>query len=231
MATGRPFDSPWVGRSYAHVVLSRPYVDDATRALLDGAVRREPGWRAVDPESPPPLLYLRWRHERGASLLAVVLGWYPLVVTVGSDVRAGARIRQARDRVVEAALADGGRVVADRELERTLGRSRERWQRAAAAHVTIEREVALTERRQCRCGGWSTYAAVHCSSCGARFSAADDATRDERGRAAAEAIARAEEELAALARGDGLFADWPRGTDSARTPSPETPREVIARDG
>lgn len=229
MAGGRTFGGPWVGRSYAHVVLPRPQVDESCCALLDEAVLHEPGWRVVDPQAPPPVLFRRWRHDRGATLLVVVLGWYPMALTVGSDQRAGARVRRAKQRIVDASLRAGGRVVADRELERLLGRAPDRWQRAVAAHAAIERQLALTERRQCGCGTWSAYAAVHCSGCGSRFGPHADAERDERGRTAGEQIARAQEELQSLGRGNGLFADWPRPSDQPAD-LVGTQREVVASD-
>lgn len=228
MAGGRGFGGPWVGRAYAHLVLPRPYADESCCALFDDAVSRESGWRVVDPQAPPPVLYRRWRHERGATLLVVVLGWYPVTLTVGSDQRAGGRVRRAKQRIVDASLRVGGRAVADRELERLLGRVHERWQRAVVAHSAIERQLAGTESRQCGCGTWSAYAAVHCSGCGARFGSHDDAERDERGRSAGEQIARAREELQSLGRGDGLFSDWPRASDQPADPAGT--REVVASD-
>lgn len=219
----------WVGRSYAHLVLPRPHLDEECLGLLDEAVRSEPGWRVVDPHTPPPLLFRRWRHERGATVVAVVLGWYPLVLTVGTDRRASTRVRRARQRVVDAVVGAGGRTVADRELERLVERTRERWQRAIAAHAAVERQLALTERRYCpRCGAWSVYSAVHCSGCGARFTAADDTDRDARGRAAGEVMARAQEELARLGGGDGLFADWPWPTSGPATVAEPSGRAEVA---
>lgn len=201
----------WVGRTYAHVALPRAHVDDACVELLDAAVGTEAGWYPVDPVTTPPVLYRRWRHERGGTLVAIVVGWYPLLLTIGTDGWSRPRVRRARQHVVDAVLQAGGRAIADRDLDRVIGQSRQRWDRAVALHTEGQAQQELLERRRCgRCGCWSAYSASHCSRCGGRFTGADDAERDEQGRRAEEAMARASDELAELARGAGMFTDWTR---------------------
>ncbi|GAA2755532.1 hypothetical protein [Actinopolymorpha rutila] len=229
---------PWVGRSYAHLVLPVPHLDERRRELLDRAVRGPAGgvgdddgggaprsgrgvrtWQVVnaeaDAEPGVPVLRRQWRHPSGDSLLLVVLGWYPLVVTVGPESAASIRARRALRRVVDAARSAGGRTVPDADLSRVLAQSRERWERAVALRQVIEERRTWLECRHCRgCGEWSAYGVLHCRGCARRFAPADDAERDERGRIAAEESARAERELAELGSGTGLFADWPHRSES-----------------
>ncbi|MFD2079471.1 hypothetical protein SAMN05421678_115199 [Actinopolymorpha cephalotaxi] len=234
---------PWVGRSYAHLVLPVPHLDERHRELLDRAVRGQAGrdtdhgddghdsgtgeirpgrgdrtWQVVNAEADAepglPVLRRQWRHPGGDSLLLVVLGWYPLVVTVGPEQAASIRARRALRRVVDAARAAGARTLPDADLSRVLAQSRERWERAVALRQVIEERRTWLECRHCGgCGEWSAYGVLHCCGCARRFAPADDAERDERGRVAAEESARAERELAELGSGAGLFADWPARPD------------------
>lgn len=236
---------PWVGRSYAHLVLPVPHLDERHRELLDRAVRGQAGragadgddgdvgdvggirpgrgertWQVVNAEADAepglPVLRRQWRHPGGDSLLLVVLGWYPLVVTVGPESAASIRARRALRRVVDAALSAGARTLPDSDLSRVLAQSRERWERAVALRQVIEERRTWLECRHCRgCGEWSAYGVLHCRGCARRFAPADDAERDEHGRVAAEESARAERELAELGSGAGLFADWPPRSDAA----------------
>ncbi|SDT22376.1 hypothetical protein [Actinopolymorpha singaporensis] len=228
---------PWVGRSYAHLVLPVPHLDERHRELFDRAVhgqadgdgddggeiragRGDRTWQVVNAEADAepglPVLRRQWRHPGGDSLLLVVLGWYPLVVTVGPESAASIRARRALRRVVDAVRSAGGRTVPDADLSRVLARSRERWERAVALRQVIEERRTWLEARHCRgCGEWSAYGVLHCRGCARRFAPADDAERDERGRIAAEESARAERELAELGSGAGLFADWPPRPEGA----------------
>jgi hypothetical protein len=193
-----------------------PHLDEEHRAVLDRAVCADPAWQVAEPhadadhEPGVPVLHRQWRHTGGASLLLVVLGWYPLVVTVGAGNGPLAKVRRVERTLVDAVVAAGGRVVADADLDGVLDLCRQRWERAVAARQVIERQRTWLECRQCAaCGAWSAYGVVHCRGCRRRFAPADDAQRDERGRAAAEVVAAAERELAALGRGEGIFPDWP----------------------
>lgn len=202
---------PWVGRSYLHLVFPMPALDDDSLRLLDDTLG-DLGWVvSSDQQTSPgePVLTRRWTQGEHA-LVLIVLGWYPLLVTIGSEGRANGRVRQAERRLAETVVAAGGREVADRELEEAAHRCRERWPEALAARRVIEDHSRWLECRLCRaCGAWSAYGALHCRGCARRFAPEDDAERDERGRAAAAATAEAEQRLAELGRGDGMFPDWP----------------------
>lgn len=207
--------SPWVGRGYAHLAVPRPHLDEEYLHTLDRAVLEDHGWRPVDATT--PVLFRRWRHERGGTLLAVVVGWYPLLLSVGTDGRMKGRVRRAKDRVVDAAVRAGGRRIADRELPRAVAQGQDRWRQAVQARAAAEQQQALTERRRCgHCGVWSAAEVVHCAACGRRFSGQDDTERDEAGRSARETIVKAGDELERLGRGEGLFADWPTPTAERR---------------
>jgi hypothetical protein len=225
---------PWVGRSYAHLVLPVPHLDDRHRDLLDDAVAEAGGWQVLGDEGDTgpglPVLRRRWRHPAGDCLLLVVLGWYPLVVTIGPEGSPALRKRRGQRRLLEAAEAAGARTLPDADLDRVLTQCRLRWEQALAARQVIEEQRTWLECRFCEgCGAWSAYGVLHCRGCSRRFAPADDADRDERGRVAAEETARAEERLAELGSGAGLFPDWPVGTDPVADPV-DRPRRVDRAD-
>ncbi|MGW5366171.1 hypothetical protein [Actinopolymorpha pittospori] len=221
---------PWVGRSYAHLVLPVPHLDDRLRDLLDEAVAEAGGWQVLDDEGDAdaglPVLRRRWRHPAGDCLLLVVVGWYPLVVTIGPEGSPALRKRRGQRRLVEAAQAAGGLTLPDADLDRVLTQCRLRWEQALAARQVIEEQRTWLECRFCEgCGAWSAYGVLHCRGCSRRFAPADDADRDERGRVAAEETARAEERLAELGSGEGLLPDWPAPSASAG-PRADRPNRV-----
>lgn len=200
---------PWKGRSYAHLMLPYPHLDARAVALVDAAVlgAGSDEWVALEDNETAPLLWRRWRHRRGRHLVAVVLSWYPLLLTVGPEGRDGRAMRAARRRIVDAVAAAGGRIVADTDLDPILAAAQDRWGRVLAARRRIEQQRFWVECRRCAaCDGISGYAAVHCRICGRRFTAEDDTEREEAGRAAREVIAAAESELSTLGRGDQLLA-------------------------
>lgn len=213
---------PWVGRSYLHLVFPAPALDARNLRLLDDTLG-DLGWSVSSDQQTPagqPVLTRRWTQGENA-LVLIVLGWYPLLVTIGAEGRANGRVRQAERRIAEAVVAAGGREVADRELEEAVTRCRERWPEALAARRVIEEHSKWLECRLCRaCGAWSAYGALHCRGCARRFAPEDDAERDEQGRAAAAATAEAEQRLAELGRGEGMFPDWP-------TVAPEAPGGAV----
>lgn len=203
-----------MGRSYAHVLLPVPHLDAEHRTRFD-ATLAEVGWQPVPDdvvraEHGSPVLTHRWRHPNAGTLMLVVVGWYPLVCTIGPDGRPTPRSRRGVRRVTEAAVAAGGRELPDRDLDRVVQAGRERWSKALEARQVIEEQRAFLECRHCQaCGAWSAYGVLHCRGCARRFAPADDAERDERGRQASDATAAAEQTLRVLGRGEGLFADWP----------------------
>lgn len=208
---------PWVGMSYAHVVLPFPHFDDDLRQRFTAAAE-EDGWEVVpddqaNAELDGPVLSYRWRHANGGTVVAVVLCWYPLLLTFGPVGRAGhgnARNRRVIRRLVQVALGQGGREVGDIDLARVIEASKDRWQQALEARRAVEEQRRWLECRECQqCGALSAYGMLHCAGCSRRFAPADDADREERGRKAAEAIEKAERQLDSLARGEGLFQNWP----------------------
>lgn len=215
---------PWVGHSYVHLVFPVPALDAEHVEMMDRTIAPD-GW-AVASERPlpgEPVLLRRWGHSNGSSLVLLVLGWYPLVVTVGSEGTATPRIRRAERHLAAAVVEAGGREVADRDLDRVLGECRGRWQQALGERRTVEEQRRWLECRSCRnCGAWSAYGALHCRGCSRRFAPEDDAERDERGREAAAIAVAAEHRLGSLGRGDGLFPDWPPPIESPEpTDQPE----------
>jgi hypothetical protein len=201
----------WAGRSYAHLALSVPFLGDAELALLDRAACAADGWRPADPGLTRPILLRRWQRPGGDLLVLVVLGWYPLLVTVGLAPKPRAAGRRALARLTEAVLTAGGRAVGDAELPGLVDAARRRWDTAVAAQRRLEEHRPFLEFRTCRmCPAWSALESPHCRGCGQRFTPADDVERDTRTRAARDVVAAAAAELAALGRGEGLLPDWPR---------------------
>lgn len=220
---------PWVGYSYVHLAFPVPALDAEYSELLDRTLAAD-GWELASERPLPgePVLLRRWGHGGGSSLVLLVLGWYPLVLTVGAEGPATPRIRRAERHVTTAVVEAGGREVADRELDELLGQCRARWQQALGERRTIEEQRRWLECRGCRnCAVWSAYGALHCRGCARRFAPEDDADRDERGREAAAIATAAEQRLASLGRGVGLFPDWPAALESAG--SAELPGEPEAR--
>jgi hypothetical protein len=208
----------WVGRSYLHLVFPVPALTAETVGLLDQTLA-EDGWQVLPDNRPAgddtPLLNRRWTNGQ-STLVLVVVGWYPLLVTIGADgsglfSRAGSKLRRAERRLLEVSVGVGGaREVADRELDYAVGQCRTRWPQALAARRAIEEQSRWLECRGCRsCGAWSAYGALHCRGCARRFAPEDDSERNERGQAAAAATAAAEQQLRSLGRGDGMFTGWP----------------------
>lgn len=219
----------WAGRSYAHLVLPYAYLDDERCASMDRAVidaGTDPGadvgtpgeWQVVEDGAPEPRLVRSWRHRSGTSMTLLVLGWYPLLVTVGpgSGRRGVSPARKAERRLVEAAVRDGGRAVPDRDLDRLVTAAASRWDRVLQARQQVEQQRIRVESRRCAsCGSASDFGAVHCRACGRRFGADEDAERDEGAREAGAVIKRAQQELASLGRGEGLFRDWPGAREAS----------------
>lgn len=200
----------WAGRSYAHLALSTPFLGDAEVALLDRATCAADGWRPVESELARPTLVRRWRSSGGELLVLVVLGWYPLLVTVGLAAKPRPAGRRALARLTEAVQAAGGRPISDSELPGLVDTARLRWTTAVAAQRRLEEHRPFLDFRTCRlCPAWSALEAPHCRGCGQRFSQADDVERDARARAAREIVARAAAQLTALGRGEGLLPGWP----------------------
>ena len=206
-------DQRWLARSYAHVVLPAPFLTDEWLSIMDSAVTGKGSWRIAEPvETSGPVLLRRWQRKRGGGLLLVVVGWYPAVVTVGAVKLATPSVRRATRRVVAAVVAKGARRVGDVELPAVLEAAGPRWQSVVDAWLHREQGQRWMRQRQCgRCGAWSAFAARHCTQCVTGFGSAEDADRDERARQATMVAARGSDELAGLARGQGLFADWPAG--------------------
>ncbi|HEY9472780.1 MAG TPA: hypothetical protein VIS06_02895 [Mycobacteriales bacterium] len=196
----------WAGRSYAHLALPTPILDDPELALLDRAVCAQDGWLPVERRVGRPVLVRRWRRPRGGLLVLVVLGWYPLLTTLGSTGRPGPAGRRALARTVEAVRGAGGQPVPDAELAGWVRATRDRWALAVAARRRLDENLPLVEFRTCaRCATWSAREVPHCRGCGHRFTSQEDLERDARGRSAGEVVAGATAELTALGRGEGLL--------------------------
>ena len=223
----------WAGGSYAHLALPSPILDDPELALFDRAVCAQDGWSPVERQVGRPVLVRRWQHPRGGLLVLVVLGWYPLLTTLGFTGRPGQAGRRALARVVDAVRDAGGHPVPDRELADWVRATRERWELAGAARRRMDQHLPLVEFRTCaRCGTWSARQVPHCRGCGHRFTSQEDLERDARSRSAGEVVAGATAELTALGRGQGLLPGPTAGTDAARPPGPPvttgTPGKVVA---
>ena len=209
-SVGRGARRPWVGRTYAHLVLPTALLTDELLRTLDDAMRAA-GLQPVDTDAEASMFARRWGDGSGPALLLTVLGWYPLLVTVGPESGAPGKLRRAKELLVDTVLAERGRVVPDRDLDRVMTACRERWAAAVAAGRRIDEQRIWLECRRCSvCGAWSSYGVLHCRQCSRRFSPADDAERDQRGRAAEEAARAARHELDLLASGAGLYEGWPR---------------------
>jgi hypothetical protein len=191
-------------------VLPTALLTDELLRKLDDSMRAA-GLQPVDTDAEASMFARRWGDGSGPALLLTVLGWYPLLVTVGPESGAPGKLRRAKDLLVDAVLAERGRVVPDRDLDRVMSACRERWAAAVAAGRRIDEQRIWLECRRCAsCGAWSSYGVLHCRKCSRRFSPADDADRDRRGRAAEEVAMAARRELDELASGVGLYEGWPR---------------------
>ncbi len=222
---GRAAGRRWTGRCYAHLLLPVPYLTGPAVALFDEAVGAADDWSAQLPDDPTePQLSRTWRRPTAAAgdeLLLTVLGWYPLLVTVGSAGRHGGRsARRAVHRTITAALSVDGRWVADREVPHRIAAGRDRGAAAFGSHAAAAYcRAELAGRRCASCRTEAGYQATHCDRCGRRFTSADDRDRDEAYRLAAERLAGHARDLDHLGR-DRAMRSPPgqTGTDPADLP-------------
>ncbi|MGA8112725.1 MAG: hypothetical protein WCA46_03570, partial [Actinocatenispora sp.] len=82
---GQPGSRRWTGRSYAHLLLPVPYLTGPAAELFDEAVGAADDWYPVDADAGLPELSRAWRRPEPSAdrLVLTVLGWYPLLVTIG----------------------------------------------------------------------------------------------------------------------------------------------------
>ena len=205
----------WVGRRYAHVALPGAFPTSATIDLLDRAIAAEGGWHPVaDHQSAGVLLSRVWRHERsGAELLLMVLGYYPVVMSICRSeqsghgglltrIRGSGSARRALRRVQDAVTQAGGWAVRDADLASSLSQSLEGWRRVIHTERCIGEESRHLTHRSCsRCGAWSRYAASRCRACDHPFAVQDDMTRDARKKIAYQKIRQYRTEITALGQG------------------------------
>lgn len=221
MSEGPGGPSPFTGHWYLHAALAAPFLGAAEIAGLDAAVGAEDGWWPVASPAGGPVLTREWRRgadRRPEVLRLVVLGWYPLLVTVGGDDRPGPATRRVLRRVRLAVQAAGGTVVPDEDLPDRIAAAPERWHHAAGVLRRADRLRGALQVRGCaRCGGESAAVATHCQHCGARFGDADDADRDAAHRRALADLTACRAELDRLTAGDPL----PEHTDEAGEPGGE----------
>lgn len=212
----------WAGRSYAHLALPVPFLADVDVALFDGAICADEGWQPVENSLSQPVMLRRWRYGN-RMLVLVVLGWYPLTVTLGVAQKGGAPARRALRRVRTAVHERGGRDIGDAELTTAVAAARARYAEAVATQRELARQQSRLGYRDCTiCRSWSAFDLPHCRSCGHRFTPAEDVRRDEEHGAAQEALTRCSARLDFLGRGEGLFDDWP----PPLPPRPSTSREA-----
>ncbi len=199
----------WTGRCYAHLLLPVPFLTRPAIALFDEAVGADDGWTPAAADDPGGVALSRtWRRPSPApsdELLLTVLGWYPLLVTVGTTGRGsagGARsARRAVHRTITATLSVDGRWVPDRELPHRIAAGRDRAAAAFRSHAAAaDRRAELAGRSCASCRASTGYQATHCDRCGRRFSTAEDSDRDRTYRRAVELLAGHARDLEHLGR-------------------------------
>jgi hypothetical protein len=201
-------ESLWAGRSYAHVVLPAPYLRDADVAWLDRVVCREPEWAPADRDRPGVRVSREWvGPDEDDELLLVVLGFYPVLATVGgSETRAARRVIE---RLVQEVEGAGGQLVGDRDLSGWIATLSDRWDQVLEAEEEIEQMQVWLEFAQCRnCKELTSRAAPSCRGCGHRFTGEERAEHDRRREQAQKAIEDARARHTAATGGWGLL---PRG--------------------
>lgn len=187
-----------VRRQHTHLLLPHASLDAPQRALFEVALRPA-GWIA-DPDENPNMS-LRWQRGH-AGLRLQILGWFPLLVTVGPIGKASGVHRDAAARLTAAVLAGGGKSFTDRQLVEYLPQAHLRWQRALLERRRLSTAERMLKARRCSyCGTWSDMSATHCAGCRRRFTAADDAERDTVVSRATATVEEAEAALTELARG------------------------------
>jgi hypothetical protein len=212
----------WTGRHYAHLLLPVPYLTEPAVAMLDVAVTAADDWRPDD-DADPTLARLWHRQPAAGTLRLAVLGWYPLLVTVGADPDGGRAGRRALARLAEAALSVDGRPLSDAELPGRLRAAVDRGRAAADLHERAARERAGLARRRCpACPAISDRLATHCGGCDRRFTGADDERRDADHHAAIQRLHHLAAELDRLARDRPMRA----GTGEPAAPVAVAPEPV-----
>lgn len=198
--------SVWVG-SYVHFALPAALLGDDQVALLDDAVRGDGGWRPVIVERSEPLLTRQWEHAAsGEELVLAVLGFFPLLATLGAPVTAGKPTAEAFERVAAALAPAGAAAIGDAQLPWWIDTVRGRWESACTLRRRIDELHVWLVFAQCpNCEQLTHRQAPHCRACGHRATDAEQAAADaQRDQAHAE-LARVRAELDALARGEGLI--------------------------
>lgn len=202
--------SPWVG-SYVHFALPAPRLGRDEIALLDEALGADPAWRPVQVEQSEPLLTRQWEHAgTGEELVLALLGFSPLLATLGAPVTAGRATAEGLERVAAALPAAGGAQIGDADLPSWIEAVQARWPAVVDAQRRIEElSVWLTFGQCTRCGELTHLEAPHCRACGHRVTDAERAQQEARRGQAEHAVSAARAELDALGRGEGIVDDWP----------------------
>lgn len=209
----------WVGRSYLHFVLPVPTLGEPEIAEIDRAIGQRDGWAPVAVPEPGPLLTRAWETPGKAELRLALLAWYPAFATLGPPGRSGRAVRAARDRVADLVLRLGGFLVGDPELAALHEQLAGRWAAAGSLQREIDRLQALLEQRQCpQCAALAGRRASHCATCGRRYTEVDDTSRDQQHHQIRLTLQDHATELAALARGEGIFAHWPSAVEPPPVP-------------
>jgi hypothetical protein len=208
----------WLGRTYAHFILPAETLGARERAWFDEQVcgaGGTTGWAPLEGPAGDLVVARYWQHTGGRMLRLVMLGGFPLLVSLSAPGAVPAEgveepVAGAMRRVFDAMPKAGGRPVTDNDLATYVALAPQRWTQGWELRRRRDEYRPSVDYRYCEpCRAWSARENPLCRVCGRRFTAQEDEDWAARRKAAQRVVEESTTKLRALVRGDDLQAPPP----------------------